>query len=146
MDSTLICLVAISLDSALIEDGNYCPQVVLKECKYIKKVMIRNILGDKDFSWWFWWVWCRIVFSVKQRNKKSHEKRKREIKSLSKKEKVSQNKNSHRKNKSHKKQKVSHQNKKNKLKTIVINKNIDICKSSSIWIALRCFYKPSWSF
>ena len=51
VDSTLICLVAISLDSALNEDGNYCPQVVLKECKYIKKVMIRNILGNiKIFS------------------------------------------------------------------------------------------------
>ena len=30
-------LAVISLDSALNKDGNYYPQVFLKECKYIKK-------------------------------------------------------------------------------------------------------------
>ena len=35
VDSNYTCLVVISLDSALNKDGNYYPQVFLKECKYI---------------------------------------------------------------------------------------------------------------
>ena len=31
------CLAVISLDSTLNKDGNYYPQLFLKECKYIKK-------------------------------------------------------------------------------------------------------------
>ena len=44
------CLAVISLDSALKTDENYYPQVFLKECKYIKKV-IRHINGN--FSHFF---------------------------------------------------------------------------------------------
>ena len=35
VDSNHICLAEISLDSALSKDGNYYPQVFLKEFKYI---------------------------------------------------------------------------------------------------------------
>ena len=35
VDSNLTCIAVISLDSALNKDGNYYPQVFLKECKYI---------------------------------------------------------------------------------------------------------------
>lgn len=37
------CLAVTSLDSSLKEDGNYYPQVFLKECNYIEKKVIRNI-------------------------------------------------------------------------------------------------------
>ena len=37
MDSNLTCSAAIGLDSALNKDGNYYPQMFLKECKYIKQ-------------------------------------------------------------------------------------------------------------
>ena len=47
-DSNLICLTVISLNSALNKDGNYYPQVFLKECKYIKKLMIRHIMEDRE--------------------------------------------------------------------------------------------------
>ena len=46
VDSNLTCLVVISFDSALNKDGKYYPQVFLKECKCIKKVMIRHITKD----------------------------------------------------------------------------------------------------
>ena len=41
----------IRLDSALEKDGNSYPQIFLKECKYIKKKVIR-LINDKlcDFS------------------------------------------------------------------------------------------------
>ena len=39
------CLGLMNLDSALQNDKNYYPQVFLKECKYIKKV-IRHITDD----------------------------------------------------------------------------------------------------
>ena len=42
VDSNHTCLAVIRLDSALKKDENYYPQVFLKECKYIKKV-IRHI-------------------------------------------------------------------------------------------------------
>ena len=47
-DSYHTCLVVISLDSALNKDGNYYPQVVLKECKYIEKKVIRHIIDDLE--------------------------------------------------------------------------------------------------
>ena len=37
VDSNHTCLPVISLHFALKKDGHYCPQVFLKECKYIKK-------------------------------------------------------------------------------------------------------------
>ena len=48
MDSNYTCLAAISLDSALKKDGNYYPQVFLKECKYGKNEAIRHINQDSD--------------------------------------------------------------------------------------------------
>ena len=38
MDSNHNCLAIVSLDSALNKDGNYYPQVFLKECEYIEKL------------------------------------------------------------------------------------------------------------
>ena len=49
MDSNSTYLAVIGLDSALKKDGNYYPQVFLKECKCIEKNVIRHInynLGD----------------------------------------------------------------------------------------------------
>ena len=43
VDSNHTCLPVISLDSALKKDENYYPQVLLKECKYIEKMLIRHI-------------------------------------------------------------------------------------------------------
>ena len=43
VDSNHTCLVVISLYSALKKDENYCPQVFLKECKYIAKKVIRHV-------------------------------------------------------------------------------------------------------
>ena len=37
VDSNYTCLAVVSLKSALKKDGNYYPQVFLKECKYIEK-------------------------------------------------------------------------------------------------------------
>ena len=50
MDSNHTCLAMISLDYALNKDGNYYPQVFLKECKYIKKKLIRHIFDDLESS------------------------------------------------------------------------------------------------
>ena len=51
MGSNHACLAVISLDSALIKDENYYPQVFLKDCKYIKKKVIRHIIDDlKNYS------------------------------------------------------------------------------------------------
>ena len=51
MDSNHTCLAIIRLDSALNKDGNYYPQVFLKECKYIEKKVIRHINDNlSDFS------------------------------------------------------------------------------------------------
>ena len=41
-----ILIILVCLDSALKKDDNYCPQVFLKECKYIKKKVIRFITQD----------------------------------------------------------------------------------------------------
>ena len=46
VDSNLTCLVVTSLDSAISKDESHHPLVFLKECKYIKKVMIRHITED----------------------------------------------------------------------------------------------------
>ena len=39
----MLCLAVISLDSAPKKDDNYYPQVLLKECKYIEKKVVRHI-------------------------------------------------------------------------------------------------------
>ena len=46
VDSNHTCLAVISLDSALKKYENYYPQVFLKECKYIKKKVIRHFIDD----------------------------------------------------------------------------------------------------
>ena len=43
VDSNHTCLVVMSSNSTLKKDGNYYPQVFLKECKYIEKNIIRHI-------------------------------------------------------------------------------------------------------
>ena len=48
VDSNHTCLAVISLDSALSKDGNYYPQVFLKECKYIEKKVLRHIIDDLE--------------------------------------------------------------------------------------------------
>ena len=51
VDSNLTCLAVISLDSACRKDENYYPQVLLKECKYIEKKVVRHIHDNlRDFS------------------------------------------------------------------------------------------------
>ena len=51
VDSNHTCLAVISLDSALKKDDNYYPQVLLKECKYIDKKVIRYINDNlSDFA------------------------------------------------------------------------------------------------
>ena len=51
VDSSHTCLAVISLDSAIKKDGNYYPQVLLKECKYNDKKVIRHINHNlSDFS------------------------------------------------------------------------------------------------
>ena len=44
MDSNHTCVAVVSLDSALKKDGNYYPQVFLKECKYIDNILYIYIL------------------------------------------------------------------------------------------------------
>ena len=46
VDSNYTCLAVITLDSALKKDENYYPQVFLKGCKYIEKIVIRHITQD----------------------------------------------------------------------------------------------------
>ena len=46
LDSNHTCSAVITLDSALNKDGNYYPQVFLKECKYIEKKGDRHITDD----------------------------------------------------------------------------------------------------
>ena len=51
VDSNHTCLAVISLDSALKKDDNYYLQVLLKECKYIDKKVIRYINDNlSDFA------------------------------------------------------------------------------------------------
>ena len=52
MDSNYTCLAVISLDSTLKKDGNYYPQVFLKECKYIEKKVATHMSNNlSDFSY-----------------------------------------------------------------------------------------------
>ena len=52
MDSNHTLLAEISSDSALKKDENCNQQVILKECKYIKKKVIRQIHNNlNDFSY-----------------------------------------------------------------------------------------------
>ena len=46
LDNT--CLAVLSLDSVFNKDGNYYPQVFLKESKYIEKKVIRHIIDDLE--------------------------------------------------------------------------------------------------
>ena len=50
VDSNHTCFAVICLDSALNKDGNHYPQVFSKECKYIKKKVIRHIIDDLESS------------------------------------------------------------------------------------------------
>ena len=53
VDSNNTCLAVISLDSALKKDNGYYPEVFLKECKYIEKIVVRHIhdsLSDCSYS------------------------------------------------------------------------------------------------
>ena len=43
VDSNHTCLGVVSLDSALKKDEIYFPQVLLKQCKYIEKKVVRHI-------------------------------------------------------------------------------------------------------
>ena len=49
LDSNYTFLVVISLDSALKKDGNYYPQVVLKDCKYTEKKVVRHIHDNLSY-------------------------------------------------------------------------------------------------
>ena len=50
LQQTCTCLAVISLDSALKKDNNCYPQVILKECKYIEKKVVRHIIDDLESS------------------------------------------------------------------------------------------------
>ena len=45
VDSNHTCSAVISLDSALMKDEHYYPQVFLKECQYIQKKVVRCIMS-----------------------------------------------------------------------------------------------------
>ena len=49
VDCNHACLAVISLNSALKRDENYYCQAFLKECKYIKKKLIRHIIDNLEF-------------------------------------------------------------------------------------------------
>ena len=48
VDRNHTCLAVVNLNSAL--NNNNFPQVFLKECKHIKKKVIRHIIGDVESS------------------------------------------------------------------------------------------------
>ena len=53
LDSNDTCLAVISLDSTHKNNDNYYPQLLLKECKYIEKKVIRRMnenLSDFFYS------------------------------------------------------------------------------------------------
>ena len=51
VDSNHTYLAVINLDSAPKKDNNYSPQLLLKECKYIDKKVVRHIHDNlSDFS------------------------------------------------------------------------------------------------
>ena len=45
VDSNHTCLAVILLDSVLKKDEHYYPQGFLKECKYMKKKIVSQIIG-----------------------------------------------------------------------------------------------------
>ena len=52
VDSNQTYLSVITLDSALKKDESYCPQVFLRECKYVEKKVVRHIHDSlSDFSY-----------------------------------------------------------------------------------------------
>ena len=52
LDPNYTCLAVISLNSALKRDENYYPQMFLRDCKYIKKIVIKHINDNlSDFSY-----------------------------------------------------------------------------------------------
>ena len=52
VDSNHTCLAVITLDSALKKDYSYYLQVLLKECKYIEKKVIKHINNNlSNFSY-----------------------------------------------------------------------------------------------
>ena len=47
------CLAVVTLDITLKKDDIYYPQVFLKECKYIEKIVVRHIHRSvSDFSYY----------------------------------------------------------------------------------------------
>ena len=50
VDFDYTCLVLISLDSALKKDKNSYPQVFLRECNYLEKVVVRHINDNMSGS------------------------------------------------------------------------------------------------
>ena len=50
VNSNHTCLAVISLDSAFNKDGNWYPQVFLKECKYFEKKVNNHIIDDLESS------------------------------------------------------------------------------------------------
>ena len=50
MDANHTSLAVINLYSALEKDENYYPPVFLKQCKYIKKKLIRHTIDDLESS------------------------------------------------------------------------------------------------
>ena len=50
VDCNHTCLAVISLDSAVNKDGNCCPEIFLRQCKYIEKKVIRHIIDDLESS------------------------------------------------------------------------------------------------
>ena len=53
VDSNHSCLAVISLDFAFNKDGNYYPQILLKECKYTDKRVIRHFINNlSNFSYY----------------------------------------------------------------------------------------------
>ena len=50
VDSNNTCSAVISLNSAVNKDGNYYPQVFLKDCKYNQKKAISHIFDDLQIS------------------------------------------------------------------------------------------------
>ena len=69
-------LAVITIDSALKRDENYYPQALLKDCKWIKKEVIRYITGDievflSDCNEEYIKSNCRDVFETEQFSKMS---------------------------------------------------------------------------
>ena len=49
-DSNYTCLAVMLIDFVIKKDGNYYPQVFLKDCKYTeKKIVIRYTADDLEF-------------------------------------------------------------------------------------------------